>query len=127
MGQTPEKRAYCHNCNKLVMFSERPLHAEHEMLTKLTDEEMHNPSKILKPLANVKKEAQYLFSDKATIDLVKMLDKAGAKQILCIGVPRLHEYIMQNMEHKMSSLLLDFDARFVSYFNHELETKGYKV
>ncbi|XP_043274196.1 rRNA N6-adenosine-methyltransferase ZCCHC4 [Venturia canescens] len=116
MAEIPEKRAYCHNCNKLVMFSERPLHSEHEMLKGLTDEEMKNPSKILKPLSNAKKEAQYLFSDKTTTDLVKLLEKAGAKQVLCIGAPRIHEYITQNLEHKMSSLLLDFDARFHNFF-----------
>lgn len=75
---------------------------------------MHHPTELLEPLDNAKKEAQYLFSKKSTQDIVNMLLKLGAKQVLCIGTPRIHEYITECHIDEMSSLLLDFDGRFVS-------------
>lgn len=114
IAEPPERRAYCHRCSMLVLSAERDKHADHDMQVGLTDEQVNNPTTILKPLSNVKKEAQYLFSTKATIDITNMLLKAGAEQVLCIGAPRIHEYINQNFAHKISSLLMDFDGRFVS-------------
>lgn len=109
------KRCYCHNCEKLFLHSEKDKHhKDHEVTDNLTDYQIHHPTEILKPLNNAKKEAQYLFSKKSVMDITNMLLRLGAKQILCIGTPRIHEYISQYHTDKMSSLLLDFDGRFVS-------------
>ena len=124
MALRAEDRAYCHNCELLVCPAARLAHAEHNLQIGLSDDEMNNPTTIIKPLSNVKKEAQYLFSKKATVQITNMLVKAKANQVLCIGAPRIHEYITQNYQHKMSSLLLDFDARFVSA---EYKIQIYKV
>lgn len=111
------KRCYCHNCEKLVFNSEKDKHKDHEITENLTDYQMHHPTELLKSLENAKKEAQYLFSKKSTEDIINMLLKLGAKQILCIGAPRIHEYVNEHHADKMSSLLLDFDGRFVSIFS----------
>lgn len=108
------KRCYCHNCEKLISNSEKDKHIDHEITENLTNYQMHHPTELLKPLENAKKEAQYLFSKKSTEDIINMLLKLKAKQILCIGTPRIHEYIIEHHTDKMSSLLLDFDGRFVS-------------
>lgn len=111
------QRCYCHNCEKLIFNSEKDEHMNHEITENLTDYQMSHPTELLKPLENAKKEAQYLFSRKSTADIINMLLKLGAKQILCIGTPRIHEYIIEHHKDEMSSLLLDFDGRFVSIFS----------
>lgn len=114
MNERPEKRAYCHTCERLMSTDDNLKHKSHEITSCLTDEQMRNPTILLKPLDNSKKEAQYLFSKKTTADLTDFMVKDGAKSVLCIGAPRIHEYISQNYEDKISSLLLDFDGRYVS-------------
>lgn len=115
MGENPVKRAYCHKCEKLLLISEKEKHIDHDITENLSDYQMTHPSEILKPLENSKKEAQYLFSKKAVTDIIDLLKNLNAESVLCIGTPRIHEYITQNLEGKMSSLLLDFDGRFVSF------------
>ena len=81
---------------------------------------MKHPTEILKPIENSKQEAQYFFTKQTTEDIVNILVKLGATQILCIGTPKIHEYILENYEDTISSLLLDFDGRFVSLFKNSL-------
>lgn len=113
-AESAARRRYCHDCEKLFLSSVRDEHNGHEVTENLTDRQMDHPTELLKPLGNAKKEAQYLFSKKSTEDVTSMLLKLGAKQVLCIGTPRLHEYICERHTDKMSSLLLDLDGRFVS-------------
>lgn len=114
MGQSPLQRAYCHVCEKLFLTSDKEKHNGHQITENLSDYQMTHPTEILKPLEDSKKEAQYLFSKKAVKDIVDLLINLNAENILCVGAPRIHEYVSQNLERKMSSLLLDFDGRFVS-------------
>lgn len=116
------KRCYCHNCEKLIFNSEKDEHMDHEVTENLSDYQMRHPTELLKPLENAKKEAQYLFSKKSTEDIINMLLKLKAKQILCIGTPRIHEYIIEHHADKISSLLLDFDGRFVSIFSRNYQS-----
>ncbi|XP_014485981.1 PREDICTED: zinc finger CCHC domain-containing protein 4 [Dinoponera quadriceps] len=115
-AQSVAKRCYCHDCEKLILISEKDKHNDHRVTENLTDRQMNNPTELLKPLNNVKKEAQYLFSEKSTKDIVSMLLKLGAKQVLCVGTPRIHEYISEYHTDKISSLLLDLDGRFHNFF-----------
>ncbi|KAL6445537.1 hypothetical protein ACFW04_000824 [Cataglyphis niger] len=115
-AQSVTQRCYCHDCERLIFSSEKDKHIDHDITENLTDHQLHHPTELLKPLDNAKKEAQYLFSKKSTEDITKMLLKLGAKQILCIGTPRIHEYITEHYVDKMSSLLLDFDGRFHNFF-----------
>ncbi|KAK0164843.1 hypothetical protein PV328_003415 [Microctonus aethiopoides] len=112
----PEKRIYCHTCEKLMSSDECVKHKDHEIISGLSDEQIRNPSTLLKPLTNPKKEAQYLFSKKSVIDITNILVKLNAKSVLCIGAPRIYEYINEHYENKISSLLLDFDGRYHNFF-----------
>lgn len=115
MSESPVNRAYCHTCEKLFLITDKLKHNDHEVMENLSNHKMMHPTEILKPLENSKKEAQYLFSAKTVQDIVNILNDLNAKSVLCIGAPRIHEYIINNLEDKMSSLLLDFDGRFVSF------------
>ncbi|RLU20468.1 hypothetical protein DMN91_007078 [Ooceraea biroi] len=112
----PKRRCYCHSCEKLIFSFEKSKHANHEVTENVTDYQLQHPTELLRPLGNVKKEAQYLFSRKSTEDITNMLLKLGAKQVLCIGTPRIHEYITEHHSDKISSLLLDIDGRFHNFF-----------
>lgn len=116
MAQSPEARCYCHDCEKLIFATAKSKHDTHKITEHLTDYQMTHPTEILKPLENAKKEAQYLFSKKSVEDITNMLVKLGAKQVLCIGTPRIHEYITENLGDQISSVLLDFDGRFHHFF-----------
>lgn len=113
IAANPSKRIYCHTCEKLFLIEDKTKHENHTLTEGLSDHQMSHPTEILKPLVECKREAQYLFSQKSTKDIVDFLTNFGAEQVLCIGAPRIHEYITSEMEGKMSSLLLDFDGRFV--------------
>ncbi|XP_046837606.1 rRNA N6-adenosine-methyltransferase ZCCHC4 isoform X1 [Vespa crabro] len=117
LATSPNNRSYCHDCEKLIFINERNKHNDHLTMVGLTDYQMHHPTEVLKPLENSKKEAQYLFSKKSVKDIINMLLELKAKQVICIGAPRIHEYISQNLEDKLSSLLLDIDGRFHNFLS----------
>lgn len=117
MSVPPESRCYCYTCEQLISKTEKDVmkkHKNHDIREGLTDYQIRHPTEILKPLENSRQEAQYFFTKQSTEDIANILVKLGAKQILCIGTPKIHEYILENHEDTMSTLLLDFDGRFVS-------------
>ena len=119
MALPPENRCYCHTCEKLIQNTEENMankHKDHDIKEGLTDYEMKHPTEILKALENTKQEAQYFFTKKSTEDITNMLVELGAKQVLCIGTPKIHEHLLDQYEDKISSLLLDFDGRFHNFF-----------
>lgn len=107
-------RSYCQDCDVLIMPEEQDTHKEHKVISGISDRQMSHPSELLKPLDNAKKEAQYLFSGKSTEFIVNCLIELGAKKVLCVGAPKIHEYLLEKHENSVSSFLLDFDGRFVS-------------
>ncbi|XP_034940020.1 rRNA N6-adenosine-methyltransferase ZCCHC4 [Chelonus insularis] len=114
--ESPDKRLYCHTCEELLSSNDSHKHTNHELTFNLTDDQMMNPTTFLRPLSDAKKEAQYLFSTKATVDIVDMILNQGIKHVLCIGAPRIHEFLTQHYKEQVSSLLLDFDKRFHNFF-----------
>ncbi|CAL7937905.1 unnamed protein product [Xylocopa violacea] len=119
MGAPPDRRLYCFTCDQLLLKSEGyalDKHENHHLKEGLTDYQMKHPTEILKPLENSRQEAQYFFTKQSTEDIVNILAKLGAKQLLCIGTPKIHEYILENHEDEISSLLLDLDGRFHNFF-----------
>ncbi|CAK9824439.1 rRNA N6-adenosine-methyltransferase ZCCHC4 [Anthophora retusa] len=119
MAAPSDRRCYCYTCEQLICKTEidnTSKHKNHDIKIGLTDYEMTHPTEILKPLENSRQEAQYFFTKKSTEDIVNILLKLGAKQVLCIGTPKIHEYILEKHEDKVSSLLLDFDGRFHNFF-----------
>ncbi|XP_029034666.2 rRNA N6-adenosine-methyltransferase ZCCHC4 [Osmia bicornis bicornis] len=111
-----EQRCYCYTCELLICKNEENKHKDHEIKEGLTDYQLKHPTEILKPLTDSRQEAQYFFTKKSTEDIVNILLKLGAKQVLCICAPKIHEYISEKYENTMSSLLLDFDGRFHNFF-----------
>ncbi|XP_033209172.1 rRNA N6-adenosine-methyltransferase ZCCHC4 isoform X2 [Belonocnema kinseyi] len=116
MSSQTVNRIYCHTCNILISCSEKIKHKNHDLHNFLTNYQMTHPTEFLKPLSNAKKEAQYFFSEKTTEDIAQILLRLKAKHVLCIGVPRLYEYILHHYENEITCLLLDFDARFHNFF-----------
>ncbi|XP_076759047.1 rRNA N(6)-adenosine-methyltransferase ZCCHC4 [Xylocopa sonorina] len=119
MGAPADRRLYCFTCDQLMLKNEGyalDKHENHHLKEGLTDYQMKHPTEILKPLENSKQEAQYFFTKQSTEDIVNILVKLGAKQLLCIGTPKIHEYVLENHEDKISSLLLDLDGRFHNFF-----------
>ncbi|KXJ18418.1 rRNA N6-adenosine-methyltransferase ZCCHC4 [Exaiptasia diaphana] len=113
---------FCHTCNVLVWDDNGGRHNEHSLQSGEGLNELRHPSMILKPLENVKAQAQFLFSNQATQFLVSTIRKLGFKKVLCLGTPRVHEKIQLNKtkksKHKpaMNSLLLDIDYRYGQFF-----------
>ncbi|KAF3429895.1 hypothetical protein E2986_07265 [Frieseomelitta varia] len=115
MSESPENRCYCHTCEQLISKTEKDMtnkHKTHNVKEGLTDYQLKHPTEILKPLENSRHEAQYFFTKQSTKEIVNILLKLKARQILCICTPKIHEYILENYENTMSTLLLDFDGRF---------------
>ncbi|KAG5876380.1 hypothetical protein JTB14_032191 [Gonioctena quinquepunctata] len=110
-----EKRLFCHTCEQLLDISGNTSHQEHHLQKGLTDYQLRHPSELLPPLENSKKEAQYLFSRSTVATLVDILGNIGYKHIICIGTPRIHEYI-QSERKNFTSILLDMDKRFHNFF-----------
>lgn len=123
MSASPENRCYCYTCEQLISKTEKDMtnkHKNHDIKEGLTDYQLKHPTEILRPLENSRQEAQYFFTKQSTEDIVNILLKLRAKQILCICTPKIHEYILENYENTMSTLLLDFDGRFVSLLKNSL-------
>ena len=117
MSASPENRCYCYTCEQLISKIEKDMmnkHKNHDIKEGLTNYQLRHPTEILKPLENSRQEAQYFFTKQSTEDIVNILLKLKARQILCICTPKIHEYILENYETTMSTLLLDFDGRIVS-------------
>lgn len=45
------------------------------------------------------------------------MDMLYFRKVICIGAPRLHEYLKNNT--KIDSILLDFDKRFHQFYSKE--------
>ncbi|KAK2709398.1 hypothetical protein QYM36_013156, partial [Artemia franciscana] len=71
--------------------------------------------KLLSPLEESKKEAQYFFTQESVTTIVNMIEKADVKKLLCIGAPRIHEKVV-NCKSNIQSVLLDIDERYRSFY-----------
>ncbi|KAK3912785.1 rRNA N6-adenosine-methyltransferase ZCCHC4 [Frankliniella fusca] len=112
-------RCYCHTCNFLLLPDQHNSHGHHDLERSVTNHQLFHPSELLKPLESAKKEAQYLFSKNSTKVIVDMLRYAGVSKVLCVGAPRIHEFIRSEYPSKMQSLLLDFDHRYHQFYQKE--------
>lgn len=109
-------RRFCIPCGTLLLPNEWKVHATHQILPNVTDKMLLHPSRILKPMDNAKKEAQFFFSDSTTKFIASTLIKLQFKRILCIGAPRIHEFC-RSSEKECDSLLLDIDNRFLQFYD----------
>ncbi|KAJ8932230.1 hypothetical protein NQ314_014823 [Rhamnusium bicolor] len=112
---SPERRIYCHICSEFVLENFENKHTNHSSLKGISNYQLDHPSEILPALEDTKKEAQYLFSKASIETLVNIFKTLGYKNVICIGTPRIHEYIRSSCED-MNSILLDIDCRFHNFF-----------
>ncbi|CAG9773825.1 unnamed protein product [Ceutorhynchus assimilis] len=110
----PNKRTFCQTCSMFTLEHENK-HVEHSLLSNITDYQLEHPSEIMPALENAKKEAQYLFSKESVQFIVNTFLELKYKHVICIGTPRIHEYIQSNVK-TLSSILLDIDDRFHNFF-----------
>nr|CAD7574859.1 unnamed protein product [Timema californicum] len=113
------KRAYCHTCSVLLNSAELSAHSAHTLTLKVSDFQLTHPTELLKPFESSKKEAQYLFSKQSTTTIVTALCNLGAKHVVCLGTPRIHECILTDYEGQLTSLLLDIDHRYHNFYNKD--------
>ncbi|XP_054766618.2 rRNA N6-adenosine-methyltransferase ZCCHC4-like [Lytechinus pictus] len=110
------ERMFCYDCQLLVLPDELPIHRKHCTKRGITQTDLARPSYLMEAIENNKTNAQYLFSTKSVKFLVQTLRNLGFKRVLCVGVPRLHEVIIQNSSSGLESLLLDIDHRFGQFY-----------
>lgn len=113
----PKQRSYCRTCNIFVLRKNFPNHKNHDFVNEISDQLLKEPTKILNPLSVDKKEAQYFFSDDCLEFFGNTFKKLGLNKIICIGSPRLHEFLKNNYQKfGIKSILLDLDKRFFSFY-----------
>ena len=110
---------FCRTCNMLLSDVTNKEHKKHDVLENLSQKMLLQPSKLLTPLDNAKSEAQYLFTEETVSIIVNNLVKCGVKKVLCVGAPRIHEYILSSGE-KIESLMLDIDARYRQFYSETM-------
>ncbi|XP_071441061.1 rRNA N(6)-adenosine-methyltransferase ZCCHC4 [Hetaerina americana] len=113
------KRGYCHTCNCLFNVKEKEKHCNHDALLGVSDHLIRRPSKLLKQLESSKKEAQYMFSDRSVNFIYSTLKKLNVTFVICIGAPRIHEYISVMPSSIMKTLLLDIDERYYNFYGSD--------
>ncbi|CAH8493936.1 unnamed protein product [Dicrocoelium dendriticum] len=115
----PARRGYCSDCDCLFILSDSAItHAEHTCQLHITDQLLRMPSYLLRPLTDAKANAQYLFSLDSLNHIYSILQQLGVQLLVCVGTPRLHEFIQLQRSYKsqpMDSYLLDMDVR-LRYF-----------
>jgi len=112
---TQNFRQYCHTCSELVPLKFQNKHEAHTIAKNISDHALAYPSELLEPLDNAKMEAQFLFSKIAVETIVDIIQNRNLKNVICMGAPRIHEYVSENCTN-MSSILLDIDRRYHAFF-----------
>lgn len=104
---------YCYSCSSLFT-QPNTNHNECHTLSNISRHQLLHPTEIVIPKTNSKTHAQYFFSQSTVNDILLLLNRLKISKVLCIGVPRIHEYITNNNKFKVESLLLDLDKNYVS-------------
>jgi len=86
-------------------------------ITNLSREDLDRPAKVLKAKSADKKEAQYFFSDSSKQFLVDTIASQGFTHVLCVGCPSVYECLPAHLSS--TSLLLDLDPRFLSFYSSQ--------
>lgn len=112
-----KQRGYCRTCNHFVLRTNILDHKNHDFVDEISDQLLKEPTKLLNPLSVDKKEAQYFFSNDCLEFFGNTFKKLGLNKIICIGSPRLHEFLKNNYQKLgIKSILLDLDKRFFSFY-----------
>eukprot|EP00062_Callorhinchus_milii_P004986 gi/632943976/ref/XP_007887248.1/ PREDICTED: zinc finger CCHC domain-containing protein 4 isoform X1 [Callorhinchus milii] len=117
------KRKFCADCQLLLLPEEWGPHSAHCLLSDVSLAQLKRPSRLLLPLENKKTNAQYLFADRTCQFLLDIIISLGFRRVLCVGTPRLHEFIQMRQSEKkepvMRSQLLDIDFRYSQFYSQE--------
>ncbi|XP_070499638.1 rRNA N(6)-adenosine-methyltransferase ZCCHC4 [Chironomus tepperi] len=115
LRKDPDQRFFCITCDEFTVDSQKS-HKSHQV-KKVSDDNLQNPSLFLPQLNNDKVNAQYFF-DNTTLGFIdSVLDSLQLDHVICIGAPRLHDYLRNKSSKK--SLLLDIDKRFQPFYPEE--------
>ncbi|XP_042211965.1 rRNA N6-adenosine-methyltransferase ZCCHC4-like isoform X2 [Homarus americanus] len=112
-------RRYCTSCSTLLRKNERQDHNSCVLISPITNKHLCSPSTFLPPKESAKLEAQYLFASSSVDIIVGMLQNLKASRVVCVGAPRIHEAITNSPHLNMSSLMMDIDDRYCSFFSPE--------
>lgn len=104
----PNQQFYCFTCEKINSLQ------CHDNSKIIDVDFLEQPSLYLSQLNDDKLNAQYFFDDTTLKFFVSIFDKLQFSNIICLGSPRLHDFI--RIHKKMSSMLLDIDDRFQSFY-----------
>lgn len=111
-SMTSDQRILCRTCG--VFIKSVLAHESHKILRGVSEEFMKEPSLFLPQLDNDKFNAQYFFDD-TTLDFIcSMFSCLNLRKVICIGAPRLHDFI-RNTKPELTSILLDIDDRFEAF------------
>ncbi|XP_066429316.1 rRNA N6-adenosine-methyltransferase ZCCHC4 [Eleutherodactylus coqui] len=117
------KRKFCKECQQLLLEADWQEHSGHHLLGDVSLANMKRPSQLLHPLENKKSNAQYLFTDRSCSFLLDTIISLGYTRVLCVGTPRLHEWIriksLESSKPKVKSLLLDIDFRYSQFYGED--------
>lgn len=110
---TSVKFNYCYSCNCFFNESDNN-HKQCRALSNLSQYQLTHPTEILLPKVDSKTHAQYFFSKSTVNDIMLMLTRLKISKILCVGAPRIHEFVVNNYRNEIKSILLDIDKNYVS-------------
>ncbi|KAG8538210.1 hypothetical protein GDO81_023100, partial [Engystomops pustulosus] len=118
------KRKFCRDCQQLLLEGDWQEHSGHHVLGDVSISHLRRPSQLLHPLENKKSNAQYLFTDRSCSFFLDAITRLGYKRVLCVGTPRLHEWIrskssLEESQRKVKSLLLDIDFRYSQFYGED--------
>lgn len=117
------RRKFCRDCQQLLLEGDWQEHSGHHLLGDVSVPHLKRPSQLLHPLENKKSNAQYLFTDRSCTFFLDAITSAGYTRVLCVGTPRLHEWIrlnsLKDSKPKVKTLLLDIDFRYSQFYGKD--------
>jgi hypothetical protein len=116
LNSKSEDLSFCNTCQQLVLKADKVTYHHGHKLQSVTDKTIKFPSSFLQPCSNDKREAQYFFSLATLMAFQQIFVNAKINKVICIGAPRLHEFLKNHCQ--INSILLDIDNRFM-WFNDD--------
>ena len=98
----------------LAPLTQLKAHVSHDVTKSLKAKQLAQPTTLLRPLAVDKSNAQYFFDGSVVALVTTALHRLGLHNVLCIGMPSIHEALVA--EGASNSMLLDLDDRFEAFF-----------
>ena len=107
-----DQRIYCKTCGIFIIPNKK--HESHKLLRGVKDEFLKEPSLFLTQLDDDKINAQYFFDNSSLEFITSIFEHLNILKIVCIGAPRLHDFI-KSKKPRLQSILMDIDNRFQAF------------